>query len=221
MLTSEDLPHFLVAAFQLHGYRVAGSLAYEESDPPWVSASGLRIPLTLPVQPTPAAINPMISYGDFSAVIATEMKLSSYHLIRPGSPQDLAIHRYVTGMARRNSADTLLDFTIALEALLLPYDKVARRGDLGYRFRMHGAHYLTEDITQRAAIAEKLTAIYEARSSLVHGGKYPDSTSIVAACNDAQELIRSGLLRAVHEGFPTAKDFNRLLLGVGSQGKNI
>ena len=100
-----------------------------------------------------------------------------------------------------------------VEALPLPYDEKARHGDLGYRFRMHGAHYLADDPAQRAALARKLRGIYEMRSRLVHGGKYPSLDEIQTTRSDARDLARRGLLRAVHEGFPTAGAFNRMVLG--------
>jgi hypothetical protein len=40
------------------------------------------------------------------------------------------------------------------------------------------------------------------RSRLVHGGKYPSLDEIKTARDDAQELARRGLLRAVQQGFP-------------------
>jgi hypothetical protein len=107
----------------------------------------------------------------------------------------------------------VLDFTIALEALLLPYDEKARHGDLGYRFRMHGAHFLADETAQRAGLARKLGGIYEVRSRLVHGGKYPSLDEIQTTRGDARELARRGLLRAVHDGFPTAGAFNQMVLG--------
>jgi hypothetical protein len=96
---------------------------------------------------------------------------------------------------------------------LLPYDENARHGDLGYRFRMHGAHYLANDPVQRAALARRLSRIYEMRSRLVHGGKYPSLDEIKTARDDARELARRGLLRAVQQEFPTAEAFNQMILG--------
>ena len=122
---------------------------------------------------------------------------------------------FLPGGADRNAADAVLDFTIALEALLLPYDEKARYGDLGYRFRMHGAHYLADDPAQRTALARKLSGIYEMRSRLVHGGKYPSLDEIMTARDDARELARRGLLRAVQRGFPAAAAFNQMILGTG------
>ncbi|MGH3607200.1 MAG: hypothetical protein ACRDRD_03820, partial [Pseudonocardiaceae bacterium] len=107
----------------------------------------------------------------------------------------------------------MLDFTIALEALLLPYDTDARRGDLSYRFRMHGARYLGNDATDRHGMFKRLRDVYDMRSLLVHGGKYPVGDEIREARESARELARIGLLRAVHEGFPTVDMFKQMVLG--------
>lgn len=158
-------------------------------------------------------------------MVATAQRLAQHKIMQPQSPQDLALHRFFAGEARRgvtdflpgvadrNAADAVLDFTIALEALLLPYDENARHGDLGYRFRIHGAHFISGDVGDRPAMARKLSAIYAARSRLVHGGQYPTSEEIKAVRDDARDLARRGLLRAVREGFPDAAAFNRMILG--------
>ncbi len=115
-------------------------------------------------------------------------------------------------MARGTYADGVLDFTIALEALLLPYDEHARHGDLGYRFRVHGAHYLCEHADERPETAKQLSRVYEMCSRLVHGAKYPDRVHIRAVHDLAYDFARRGLLRAVREGFPTAAMFNQMVL---------
>jgi hypothetical protein len=51
------------------------------------------------------------------------------------------------------------------------------------------------------------------RNNLVHGNKYPQQAAIATARGDAQDLLRRGLLRATHEGFPTPETFARMLLG--------
>jgi hypothetical protein len=214
---AQNLPHgrgaaTLVAAFQLHGYPVAGSAAMDGADPPWVFPGRAHVPLVLPGRSHKSAV---LTTAGFNAVMATAKLLDRYNISQPASPRELAMHRFASGTARDNDTDALLDFTIALEALLLPYDENARRGDLGYRFRIHGAHYVAEGPEQRHAVAKQLSNIYGMRSQLVHGSKYPDTDKIKSARDTAHELARCGLLRAVTEGFPNAETFNRAILGSG------
>jgi hypothetical protein len=202
----------LVAALQLHGHQVAGHFAVETSDPVWVFPGSMQRPLTLPERSEKLSV---LTASDLREVIETAGLLERYDVERPESPQDLALHRFVAGIARQNATDAVLDFTIALEALLLPYDRNTRRGDLGYRFRVHGAHYLSEQ-TDRDATAKQLNAIYDMRSRLVHGGKYPEQAQIILTREAACGLARRGLLRAVRQGFPTAATFNSMVLGTGT-----
>jgi hypothetical protein len=109
--------------------------------------------------------------------------------------------------------DALLDFTIALESLLLPDDPVAGHGDLTYRFQIHGALYLADSATMPREVARQLRDIYVMRSRVVHGRKYPGHQELAAAHDNARELAARGLLRAVNEGFPDAGHFRGLLLG--------
>jgi hypothetical protein len=210
-MTYDDLVTPLTTAFQLHGYPLAGQLATQRSDPAWVLPFSPNIPLTLPRRSNDLSV---ITREDFTAVITTKKQLEPYHLRIPRSAKDLALHRFIGGIARETPADAVVDFTIALEALLLPYDEATRRSDLGYRFRMHGAHYLSDSVGQRTTVARQMRVTYNMRSGLVHGGEYPEQQKITAVGDDAKELARIGLLRAVQDGFPTASHFNRMVLGV-------
>jgi Apea-like HEPN len=215
----------LVGALQLHGYWVAGRFYRVESDPPWVRPVRSEMPVSAPGY---VAERSVLTAEAFRTVMATAERLAGYRIVQPRSPQDLALHRFFAGEARRgvgdflpgvadrNAADAVLDFTIALEALLLPYDENAPRGELGYRFRMHGAHFIAGEVSERPATARRLSAIYSVRSRLVHGGRYPKSEEIKAVRDDARDLARRGLLRAVNEGFPVAEAFNRMILGTAA-----
>ncbi len=212
----------LVGALQLHGRWVAGRFYRVQSEPPWLLPARQQLPLTVPGIIGGRSI---LTAEGFATSIATARVLAGYGIVQPRSSKDLALHRFFAGVARqgvsdflpggadRNATDAVLDFAIALEALLLPYDENARHGDLSYRFRMHGAHFLADEAGQRAALARKLSKIYEVRSRLVHGDKYPSSDEIKTARDDARELARRGLLRAVLGGFPTAAAFNQMILG--------
>jgi Apea-like HEPN len=201
----------LLLAFQLHRYDIAGSYAPEHSDPRWIHSFAYHVPITLPGRTKNPQATPELAPSEFRAVTETARLLAGYNILQPQSPRDLALHRFALGTARSNAADALLDFTIALEALLLPDDS---RGDLGYRFRIHGGHYLAREPHDREGIAEKLQEIYKMRSRFVHGGKYPDQVRISATRDTAREFIRRGLLRAVHEGFPNSETFAQMALGI-------
>ena len=209
MRSQERVPA-LLAALQLHGHHVAVRYVAECADPAWVYGGMSYHPLVLPQQPRGATA---LTAQDLQTLAATASQLERYHLSEPASAHDLALHRFAAALARSSYADAVLDFTIALEALLLPYDENTRRGDLGYRFRIHGAHYLAESVSERREIARQLSRIYEMRSRLVHGAKYPDRVQIREAHDIALALARRGLLRAVRDGFPTAPTFNEMVLG--------
>lgn len=62
--------------------------------------------------------------------------------------------------------------------------------------------------------ARQLNHLYGVRSTLVHGGKkFPTTEELSETRALAYDLCRRGLLRAVHDGFPSAADFNSLILG--------
>jgi hypothetical protein len=200
----------LTTAFQLHGYPVAGRGATERSDPDWVLPGVMPVPLTLPGSVTTSSV---LTASSFCEVVATAKLLGRYNISQPRSIEDLALRRFVAGAARQDPSDAVLDFTIALEALLLPSDSDARHGELGYRFQVHGAHYLSPSAAQRHAVAGQLSTIYRTRSRLVHGGKYPGPGEITTAGDCARGLASRGLLRAVHEGFPTREMFRQMVFG--------
>jgi hypothetical protein len=208
-LRSQERIPSLITAFQLLGHHIVGRWVAERADPAWMFSGESYHPLMLPQEPRAASA---LTAEDFKTLITTAKRLEQYHISEPASAYDLALHRFGTASARNTYADRVLDFTIALEALLLPYDENARRGDLGYRFRVHGAHYLSERANERPETAKNLSRIYDMRSRLVHGARYPDRVQIRAVHDLAYDFARRGLLRAVREGFPTAEMFNQIVL---------
>lgn len=212
LIPPRELASTLIGAFHLHGHRVAGGVVAETADPPWV-LNGIRHsgPILMPRR---SVHNTVLTPTEFRSVVKTAQLLDGYHLQQPRSSKELAIHRFVTGVARDSDADAVLDFTVTLEPLLLPIDADARRTELSHRFRLHGAHYLANDPSERADLFRSLRDLYAMRSQLVHGSKYPQPAAIHAMRDDAHELARRGLLRAVHDGFPTADQFNRWTLGL-------
>jgi hypothetical protein len=200
----------LVAAMQLNGYQPAGQGALTSSRPAWVHGGLHANPVLLPRRTNTWTT---LDATGLRQVVQTEGQLASYHLTEPRSPHDIAVHRYSWALARTNDADAILDFTIVLESLLLPYDEDTRRGELGYRFRIHGAHYLANSALDRLDLAQQLATVYRLRSRLVHGGQYPNRDELIAGRTIAYQLARRGLLRAVGEGFPSSAQLTRMALG--------
>ena len=197
-------------ALQLNGYYPSGYAAHLWPDPSWVMPISMSIPLTLPYQPRQWS---SISPAAFERIRATVVQLGGYNVSEPRSPRELALHRFYLGNGRINAVDAVLDFVIALESLLLPYDEDARHAELGYRFRLHGARYLARTRSERREISRQLASLYGLRSRLVHGSGYPAAAEIESGRASAETFGRQGLMRAVREGFPTDANFRDLILG--------
>lgn len=201
----------LLCTLELHGHTFYSESIKVRSDPPWALKGLPDSSFTMPYRP-PKKIA-VVDASHLAALKETFDLVARRNLVEPRSAADQAIRRFGTGAFRLDNADALLDFTIALETLFLPPDENARRGDLGYRFRVHGAYYLADTTDQRRDLADRLTKIYDMRSRLVHGNKYPSRDEIGQRRNDAHNFVRRGIQRALREGFPTAETFKDLLLG--------
>lgn len=199
-----------LCAMQLNGYYPSGYAARLQPDPSWVMPISMSTPLTLPYQPRKWS---SLSLAAFERIRTTVVQLGRYNISEPKSARELALHRFYLGNARSNTVDAVLDFVIALESLLLPYDEDARHAELGYRFRLHGARYIARTRSERREISRQLAALYGLRSRLVHGSGYPTQPEIEAGRASAEEFARRGLLRALSEGFPTDASFRDLILG--------
>ena len=83
--------------------------------------------------------------------------------------------------------DKAVDYTIALETILLTSHGAQVEGELSYRFRLNGATLLAQ-VTGRSkrVCFRALKALYELRSKVVHGS--PQSTTLKAANKFIDEL---------------------------------
>jgi hypothetical protein len=146
---------------------------------------------------------------------ATAARLDRFRVDTPERPAEVALQRFMLGCGRQDAIEAILDFVIALEALLLPYDRDSRNADMSYRFRVHGAHYLATSPlgSERRSVFGQLRRLYDVRSRIVHGDNYPDPSEAIGFRMEARQLASRGLLRAVSDGFPDPAVFNRLVLG--------
>lgn len=82
---------------------------------------------------------------------------------------EVALRRFNQSYSRDSFEDRIIDLTISLESCLL--SAIKSKTELNYRFALRGAILLAR--TRNAQEAEKLlSALYSARSSIVHEGRY-------------------------------------------------
>jgi len=124
----------------------------------------------------------------------------------PRQSSDVALGRFHQGCIDRAQADSLVEFVIALEAVLLQPDDTDRRnqGELKFRFGLNGARLLRTDPADRRAMRKDLGEIYDARSSIVHGGIL-DRAEIARLAPRARALAAEVLRHGLTSGWPTGE----------------
>jgi hypothetical protein len=135
-------------------------------------------------------------------------KLSQDVFQLPSNTQDIALQRYLLGAAEERPGEALLDFTIALAALLLP----GIHTEVSYRFALNGARLLAGSADERNRNFAALRKVYTQRSKVVHGELAPHDAQAVEASHDARRLAEQLLLEALEGGWPTTSDFASLAL---------
>ncbi|GAA3894363.1 hypothetical protein GCM10023084_53970 [Streptomyces lacrimifluminis] len=198
-------------AFELLGHQITGKHATTRSFPEWVGIGTGHLPLNIRRITRQWSV---VTEVDAVELVRIVREFKKYDLKeKKTATHALALHRYHLGMAKESDVESLLDFVISLEAILLPRDGQVGHSDLSYRFRVHGAHYLASTADERHDVYKRMGDLYGLRSTLVHGGKYPDDAKIREARGDAESFARKALNRALREGFPGAHTFLGLVLG--------
>lgn len=201
-------PHRLLLAAQLHGARVSGSgWMLRLPQPSWLHSWRGGAPISMSARADGSPSLP-VTDNDLAQWVAMANGFGDQIFEQPTDAHDVALHRFATAPARDADADALVDYVVALEAVLLP----GIREELRFRFQVHGACFLRDDLAGRRAVQTELRSVYDLRSRLVHGGGAPTHTRILEATTSAAELARTALSRTVRDGWPSATDFETLLL---------
>lgn len=133
----------------------------------------------------------------------------------PASASKIALQRFGLGVGREEPAQAIVDFVVALEALLLPGDETegARR-----RFALNGAVYLGKTAAERRKLYNELLDIYQARSTLVHGTRAGSTsakriwTELASRRRETEELTKRMLRKAVTTDWTSEETFIHALL---------
>lgn len=203
----------VLLAFQLTGIKLGGpGFAFAWREPEWVSFGILRSPAEM--APYPGTEPVRVSETDLVEIARISEKIRDSAVRTPTDYRGTAMRRFAMGMGRRLREDAFIDWVICLEGLLLPAGRY--HAELRYRFSLNGAVYLENKAENRLTLRKRLAELYDLRSSLVHGGsKGLDHDEVKRAADEAFNLARTGLLKALHEGWPTEDTFMSLILKPG------
>jgi hypothetical protein len=116
-----------------------------------------------------------------------------YRRLRAAPPAGsilLALRRFNQAFARRDPADKLIDFWIALEALFLPDGNA----ELTFKAALRVAYYCGATVAERTNIFDALTKSYTARSLIVHGKPVP---GLAQALDFTELVLRQSLRQAI------------------------
>lgn len=135
--------------------------------------SMIRFPL-LPIDPNLSHFQPaQLDAGEIPNLSVL------YDLVDVDSNSDrilsLAVRRYLMGQSRGSFNDRIIDFTIALEAILLP----RASNNISYRFAINGANLLAriDRTSSRRDLFDRFRGAYKIRSKIVHGDDGTDQIS--------------------------------------------
>ena len=122
---------------------------------------------------------------------------------------DVAMRRYRDSRERHRPGDpeSLLDLTIALEALVLN-DAASGHGELSYRLGIRAARLVGASFDVRSEIFDALRDLYSARSKLAHGAtldemRQRDVTRVQNALDLGPRVLRHLLLRFLEGDGPS------------------
>jgi hypothetical protein len=125
----------------------------------------------------------------------------------------LAMRRFMGSYEKPFEGDRLIDYWIALEALLMPEQDT---GELSYRISLRGASFIAET-TGRKKVFDAFRKSYAARSRFVHGNPTKVASDVVS---DTEVYLRTVLRKCLDVGKPPTRDrLDSRVLG-GIQGQN-
>jgi hypothetical protein len=203
-------------ALHLHGLTIAGSgFGAMLEEPLWVqNGFGQSVyPLLMPRTHTDQIT--VIGDSEVRAVEAMTALIPDSPFTAPSSPQDLTLSRLALAMSRTDPREALVDYTIALEALLLAGTDI---GEARRRFALNGAVYVGSSREERLAMYKQLYDVYGARSVLVHGvdPSEPRAKRVLDALvqlrDQATRIASRCAVKALESGWPTDAGFLSALL---------
>jgi hypothetical protein len=176
----------VVTALRLHHPGVTGTtILWTRLDPPDAPAATPLAGATLYApHGDPTFMHPLranVGSDDGPALSALIDRLAA---ARNNRRVAMALRRFDSAYARRNSEDALIDLWVAFEALLVPDSTT----ELRYRASLRIARLVGQTATERHEAFEVARSSYDARSKVVHGAQPPEDVDKVV--EDTRQLAR-------------------------------
>jgi len=208
LFSQSTLLNRIALAFYLKGFDIASNGVAVSFDRPTWATYGQSHARALVDEKSIAAIKP-VSQADFRQIVDLAYKMPDFG---PGeaSSHEIALYRALRGLGIHYLESGLLDLVIALEAALLQDFEQ----ELSYRFALYGALFLQEERNPTETF-NQLKNIYLIRSRLVHGGKIDakkDAKKREQAIQDAPEIVKAVVLKAIEHGWPDHKQLDQTAL---------
>ncbi|MEK7995405.1 MAG: hypothetical protein AAB403_16515 [Planctomycetota bacterium] len=173
----------------------APTFRFVDEETPWAHVGGRAYPaLTLPrSDPLILSADELDDFRNFFTTFR-KVDLQRDRFLR------VAIERFNSALDRITLEDSVIDLSICLEALLLSgLGNEDDRGNVSYRFALHGARLLGQDAADRQQVYHKLKGVYGVRSRIVHGAESYDlpreesgkKITIDRFCDSLEQLARA------------------------------
>lgn len=138
-------------------------------------------------------------------------------LLKNPRDQNLALKRFFDACTRDATADAIIDLAVVMEALALPPGD-GGTSELRFRTALNMAWYLGTTPLEREGVFKHSRALYDLRSTLVHGQRGRNAVRIEdeqlkVSYVRSRALISAALRKALVSGWPTASLLQRLRLG--------
>jgi hypothetical protein len=192
--------HAVVLALQLSGFYLHGSgraIIHTEPGP-----SLLRMSIPVNLLRTPSTSVRAITTEDLGHALDLADRIPEDVFFAPSSRSSIALHRLMTAACEASPADAIVDYVIALEAMLLKDSD-----ELSFKHATFGASFLADERSDRKALFEQLREVYRIRSKVVHGLLGPKDHAHLESTRVIARTLASGvMIKALREGWPSAED---------------
>ena len=199
----------VILALQLLGFDPSGAgdtSRWTEPGPP-LYRDGSRVRIRDWSSPT----NKLLTRAALDEVAELSQRIPPDTFSTGTQPGSLPVSRFSTAVTKYVAADAILDYAIALEALLLP----GISDEVSFRFSLHGALLLEATFAARKETQKRFKRLYAARCKLAHGEEGGTSKKFTDLTPEARDLCSRALIKTLRSTWPTKAFFDALVLGGG------